>query len=116
MDFLFLFYRLGLSPLALRLNASRKFYEPRLDDLATRLQTRNEIDYKIYDWAVSLNQKGKDDDFYKVVRKMKVKRFVHAPYFVVFLLFFELSEFLARKSKTYTRFLEIIGRHRYNKF
>ena len=111
-DFLFLFHQLGLNPLALRLNASKKFFKPD-DDLTEKLRTGNEIDYQLYDWAVLLNQKIKDESFYRIIRKMRIKKIINAPYFAVLFLFFGASEFLRKKSKRYAQFLDKISNYRY---
>lgn len=111
-DFLFLFHQLGLNPLALRLNASKKFFKPD-DGLTEKLRSGNEIDYQLYDWAVWLNQEIKDEAFDRIVRKMKMKKIINAPYFAILFLFFEGSELLRKKSKRYAKFLDKISDYRY---
>ena len=108
-DFLFLAQQLGLGPSILNANVSKKFFNQSPLALRERLRVGNEIDYEIYAWAVVLNQRIKDDNFYRLVRQMKRRRMIAWPYFVILSLIFSSSEFLRTHSKMYRKLRGLVG-------
>ncbi len=120
-DFLFIYYLLGVKRFFDNANVSKKNYaKGDYKKMENLMLSRNKHDLELYDYAKKLNKKFKKENkaFYPIVYYMKIKRLIfynlglYRRYELMRDQLYKQSAKLKKKSKIYTKFVEIIKNER----